>query len=304
MGEFDIFAARRLARLASESKAAIIHAHTSHAHSLAWLASRWTSARLVVSRRVDFAVGGNRWSRKKYQAPDITWIAISQAVKNVLASGGISQTRIEIVHSGVDPLRLKRRDGSRDELLAARWGAKPGQPLLLNVAALTDHKDQATLLRAAAKLRESVPHFRLVIAGSGELEQPLNALASQLNLDDHVIFAGYVSDLDSVYGAADLFIMSSHLEGLCTSILDALSVGVPVVATRTGGIPEIIEHDKNGLLVPARDPDALAAQIQRLLDDPSLRNRFIAEGHQTVAREFTADAMVEGTLNVYRKILA
>ena len=135
------------------------------------------------------------------------------------------------------------------------------------------------------------------------MEAPLKEIASQLGLDKHVVFAGYISDLDSLYGAANCFVMSSHLEGLCTSILDALSAGVPVVATRTGGIPEIIEHERNGLLAPPRDPDALAGQIARILDDPALQRQFIAEGHRTVEREFTADAMVEGTLNVYRKIL-
>lgn len=299
-GEFDIFAAGKIAVFARDVKADLIHAQTSHAHSLAQMAARKAGVPCVVSRRVDFAVGGNWWSRRKYMAPHVHYIAISEGVKRALVQSGISDERIQVVYSGIDPNRHPKRDAA--EISTA--GASRKEALILNVAALTDHKDQATLLRAADILRRHVSNFKLVIAGTGELKDELRALSSRLDLDNQVEFAGHIPDLGPLYKSADLFVMSSHMEGLCTSILDAMAVGVPVAATSAGGIPEIVQHERNGLLAPVRDADALAGNMERILRDGELARKFVEAGHDTVASKFTADKMVEGTIAAYETILA
>jgi glycosyltransferase involved in cell wall biosynthesis len=298
-GEWDFAASRLIFQVARQLNADVIHAQTSHAHTLALRAARKLGIPLVVSRRVDFPVAMNLFSRRKYLDPAVRYIAISHAVKQVLLDGGVSRDKIQVVHSGVDPDRFVQRGVTRDEELARRWGAEPGVPLLVNAAALTDHKDQATLLRAAALLKQRGLKFRLVIAGSGELEEDLKRLQHELGLADFVSFPGYVTDLSLLYPGADLFVMSSHLEGLCTSILDAMSAGLPVVATRTGGIPEIIRDGQNGLLAQPRNPESLAAALQRILEEADLRSEFRAAGRHTVLNQFTNDAMVEGTIRAY-----
>ncbi len=302
-GEWDFAASRLIARTAKEMNADLIHAQTSHAHSLALRAAHRLDIPLVVSRRVDFRVGNNWFSRRKYLHPAVRYIAISHAIKDVLVASGIASSIIHVVHSGVDPDRFPARGQTRDEELARGWGAGPGVPLLMNAAALTDHKDQATLLRAVAILKQRGIPFRLVIAGSGELENELKALQQQLDLEKEVVFAGYISDLSSLYPAADVFVMSSHLEGLCTSILDSMSAGVPVVATQTGGIPEIVRHEENGFLAPPKNPEALADQLIKLINNTALQNQFRAAGRETVLSGFTNDTMVDGVANAYRKIL-
>lgn len=303
-GELDVLAAYSLAQLARKNHAHLIHAHTSHAHSLAWIASAWAHIPFVVSRRVDFPVGGNRLSRRKYFSARVRYIAISEAVKRVLIRSGISENRICVVRSGVDAERQPFRGGARDETAARALGSEPGELLILNVAALTDHKDQATLLHAMALLREEHRRVRLVIAGSGELESELKQLAAELGIAEHVLFAGYVSDLKPLYRAADLFVMSSHMEGLCTSIIDAMLAGVPVVATRAGGIPELVTHDETGLLAPPRNPEALASAISDLLDAPERGAQMAAAARENMLSNFTADGMVEGTMAAYKRILA
>ncbi len=302
-GEWDFAASALIARTAREMNADLIHAQTSHAHTLALRAARKLNIPLFVSRRVDFPVGNNWFSRRKYQHPAVWYIAISDAIKDVLTISGVDASRILVVHSGVAPDRFPMRGKTRDEELARRWGARPGVPLLLNVAALTDHKDQTTLLKAAAVMKQRGVAFRLIIAGSGELENQLKALQQQLGLSKEVQLAGYVSDLSTMYPAADIFVMSSHLEGLCTSILDAMSAGVPVVATSAGGIPEIVKHEENGLLAPPKAPEALAEQLIRLIDDSDLKNRLREAGRKTVLTGFTNDTMVDGVESVYQKIL-
>jgi len=298
-GELDPFAVKKLVAIAREVRANILHAHTSHAHAMGLAASRILKIPLVVSRRVDFPVGGNWLSKRKYLADDVHYIAISQAVKNVLVESGIDGSQVSIVYSGVDPFRFRHRGVARDEQEAAKWDAASGVPLLVNVAALTDHKDQFTLIHAASLLRDRGVPFRLILAGSGELEQQLRQQQQDARLQDQVHFAGYMEDVGPLLRAADVFVMSSHLEGLCTSILDAMSVGVPVVATSAGGIPEIVKHGENGLLSRPRDAAGLADNLQKLLAEADLREKFHKAGRETVMSRFTNDAMVEGTLDAY-----
>jgi glycosyltransferase involved in cell wall biosynthesis len=302
LGEWDVAAWKHITSTARHMHADLIHAQTSHAHSLALHAARNLQIPLVVSRRVDFPVAINFFSRRKYLHPAVHYIAISHAIKRVLINGGVAEEKIHVVHSGIDPNRYPHRGQTRDEELARHWGAAAEVPLIVNAAALTDHKDQATLLRAAAILKSDGIRFRLIIAGSGELETELNALRNELSLQEEVHFPGYVN-LDTLYPAADLFVISSHLEGLCTSILDAMAVGIPVVATRTGGIPEIVQHEQNGLLAPPRDPAALAAQMKTLLESPNRALQYQAAARHTVAQHFTNQKMADGVISAYGKIL-
>ncbi len=302
LGEFDPIARKKILNTARDMQAHLIHAQTSHAHSLALHAAKKLNIPLIVSRRVDFPVAINPLSRRKYLHPSVRYIAISHAIKNILANAGIPTEHIHVVHSGVNPNRYPHRGQTRDEELARHWGAQPGTPLILNAAALTDHKDQTTLLKAAAILKQHHTNFRLIIAGSGELENHLKTLATNLNLNEHVHFPGYV-DLATLYPAADLFVISSHLEGLCTSILDAMSVGIPVIATHTGGIPEIVRHDENGLLAEPRNPQDLAEKITHLLQNPHLANRFRTAGKETITKGFTHPVMIDGIQTAYYEIL-
>ena len=298
-GEFDLLAAREIADVAKKARADVLHAHTSHAHALGLIASRMIGKPLCVSRRVDFPVGGNWISRRKYLAKDVHYIAISEAVKQVLIASGIGEFQVSVAYSGVDPERFRPRGATRDEQLASQWGAAPGVPLLVNVAALTDHKDHETLLHAARLLRDRGVEFHLVIAGTGELEQKLREQQKESRLEQYVTFAGFVKDVGPLLRAGDIFVMSSHLEGLCTSILDSMSVGLPVVATAAGGIPEIIKDGKNGMLARPRDSAGLATAIQKLLASPELRIQFAQQGRQTVIEKFTCDKMVDATIDAY-----
>lgn len=302
-GEFDVLAARHIADYVRRNNIQLIHAQTSHAHSLAWLAARRAGVPVVVARRVDFRVGGNWFSRRKYVSRRCTFIAISDGVQRVLIDSGISPDRISVVHSGVDPNRYDYRSGERDESAAESFGVKRGEQIVVNVAALTDHKDQITLLTAALDLRQRYKGFRLLIAGAGEMEAELKQFVS-VNRMDYVTFLGHVENLAPLYRAADVFALSSHMEGLCTSIIDAMLAGVPVVATRVGGVPELVVDGRTGLLVKARSPQQLSLGLESMLLHPARGARMAAAARNHVLAGFTSDRMVEGTIQVYRRILA
>lgn len=302
-GGADPVAAWRLAALARATGADVVHAHTSHAHALAWLAllaPPWLGGMparpaVFVSRRVDFAVGRGAVGRAKYLHPRLCYLAISHAVARVLVDGGVPAGRVRVVPSGVDPMRFggprppEISAPRRDETVAARHGAGPGVALLLNVAALVDHKDHATLLRAAARLHDAGQPFRLVIAGEGPLRAELEALRGSLGLADEVAMPGQLDNavLADLHRAADLFVITSHLEGLGTAVLDALAVGLPVVATAAGGLPESVIPGRTGWLAPPRDAAAVADAIAAALADPEARAQAAAEGPRLVGETYT-----------------
>jgi glycosyltransferase involved in cell wall biosynthesis len=172
-----------------------------------------------------------------------------------------------------------------------------------NVAALTGHKDHATLVEAMALLRPRVPEARLVVAGEGELRPALEALVRDRGLGDRVAFAGFRHDLDVLLPAFSVFCLSSRLEGLGTSLLDAMAFGLPVVATAAGGIPEAVEDGVTGRVVPTRDPAALADALADVLGDAGRRRAFGDEGRRRFLERFTADHMVAETLAVLGEVV-
>ena len=301
-GEFDLRAAFRLSRIARERSIDLIHAHDAHAHAISWLATmRRPSIPVVVTRRVDFPVGGNLFSAMKYRSPRIQFIAISGGVKDVLLKGGVTGERVEIVFSGIDPARfIDAGDGSA---FKRKYGVKQGEIVIGNIAALTDHKGQVYLVDAAPRVIERFPNARFFIVGEGELRPMLQERIDRLGLGGKMILTGFLRDVGDALAAMDLFVLSSHLEGLCTSLLDAMIMRVPVVATRTGGVPDVVKDGTNGYLAEPRNPEQLADCIIRLLEDRDARSRFVENAYNRVMEHFTTDKMVEGTAAVYRRIL-
>ena len=300
-GTWDLGSVLALARLHRALRPDVVHWHTARAHALGALASLLAPGPArVLSRRVDFPVRRSPGSRLLYALPIDAILAISGGVREALIGSGVPASRIQVVPSGIDlgPFQTPfDRPGLR-----RRLGIADGELVILNVAALAPHKSQTDLLRAAASARGRRPDLRFWIAGDGPLRAELEAEHRALGLGDGVRFLGFRDDAADLFRAADLFVMSSYLEGLGTSILDAMAAGLAVVATRVGGIPEIVEHQASGILVPPRDPEALAAAILDLAGDPARRAALGARGRER-AREFSADATAERTRGAYLKAL-
>lgn len=301
-GEWEFPSALRIASEVRHFNATHLHLHSAHAQTLGLLGARLSGMRCVIStRRVDFAIRRHLANRWKYGRGIARFVAISRAVKEVLLRFGVDEGRIRLVPSGVE--RIAPPPGA-GEAFRRELGLGTGEALVGNVAHLADHKGQRYLIEAIPSVLRECPSARFVIVGEGELEGELKTLAASLGLGDRLIFTGFRTDVPAVLDALDLFVMSSHLEGLGTIVLDAMAAGKPVVATRAGGIPEMIDDGRHGLLVPARDPAALAGAIVRALGEPALAAFLAGEGKKRVLAHYTADAMVEGNLAVYRDLAA
>ncbi|HID28420.1 MAG TPA: glycosyltransferase family 1 protein [Desulfobacterales bacterium] len=303
-GEVDLLASYRLRAHIKRFSYDIIHSHTSHAHTLAFLASLGTGTRLLVSRRVDFSIFRHsflRLSGIKYRWMADYYIAISRKIKDVLAQDGVPKQRIFVVHSGIDPERFTAASMGH---LVSEFNLKSNEPVVVNVAHLAGHKGQRYLVRAIPLVLAKIPATRFFIVGEGELMNELQILAASLGLNNELIFTGFRQDVGAFYHVADLFVMSSIQEGLGTAVIDALALGKPVVATNSGGIPEIIRNGETGRLVAPADPAALAEGIIELLANPETAKRMAKRGQAVVRQDFSVEAMVDKNVDVYQQILS
>lgn len=261
----------------------VIHVHDSHALTLA--ATVASGRKLVATRRVDFHVGRfGSWRR-----PDRI-VAVSHAVKQILVGDGIAADAITVVHDGIDPDEVRRAAAQRADI-RRQLRLAATVPLAVNAAALVDHKDQSTLVRAAQHARALQPDLHWIIAGEGPLRPQLTREIARLELTDRVHLVGYVDPIEPLIAAADVFVMSSKEEGLGSVILTALALERPVVATAAGGIPEILPPH---VLVPVGGSAALAEKVVATLRE-GVPVPFPAG--------FTASAMARGVLDVYRALL-
>ena len=253
---------------------------------------------LVASRRVDFHLRNSSLSRWKYRQVDC-FICASEAIRQMLVADGVPAARTVTVHEGID---LERMASAPAVNLHEELFLPHQAPLVGNVAALVPHKGQRHFIEAAALVVRKVADARFVIAGEGELRPALERQIKEHRLEKHVLLAGFRPDVLSLHKAFDIFVMSSITEGLGTSLLDAMAAARPIVATTTGGIPEVVVDGVTGFLVAPRDDAAMAAAIVKLLKDPDLRKRMGQAGLARARELFSAERMLKETLKVYQRV--
>jgi glycosyltransferase involved in cell wall biosynthesis len=297
-GDLSPTSVRGLAEALREVGPDVVQLHDPHGIAAGLMASRLVGYEgpVVATRRVDFHLRGVL-SPLKYRACHRV-VAVSRAIAEVLAADGVPAERIRLVYEGVPdrpPL-----PGGRETLGAL--GVPEGSPVVGNIAALTDHKDHGTLIQAARMVVDRLPQARVVVFGEGDLKESIASQVRELALGGHVILAGFRNDLDRLIPAFSVFCLSSHQEGLGTSLLDAMCFARPIVATCAGGIPEAVADGVNGRTVPVRDPQALAEALVTILADPAIQRRMGEAGRRRFLEHFTADRMVEETLDVYREL--
>ncbi len=302
-GEVDLPASLRIRKLITRHGYDIVHSHTSHAHTLAFFASLGCRTCRLVTRRVDFSIFRNRFlpiNGIKYRFMADYYIAISHQIKQVMVNDGIAAERIFVAHSGIDLQRFARVAGNH---LVDEFNLKPAERVVINVAHLAGHKGQKYLVGAIPHVLAAIPNVRFFIIGKGELMSELQALSVSLGIGHALTFTGFRNDVGAFYKIADLFVMSSVQEGLGTAILDALALGIPVVAANAGGIPEVIKDGETGRLVEAANPQALAKGIIEMLSNVDQARAMARRGQDNVKAEFSIDAMVENNLAVYNRLL-
>lgn len=294
--------AAKLARICRQEQIEGVHAHDSHAHTAAILAAEFFGMALpiVVSRRVDFPVGSSWFSRFKYNHPQVKRIiCVSEIIQSVMQNCLKQPARLSVVHSGVDLNKFPRQGAGK---LRGEYQIPLETPLVGNVAALADHKDYPTFVDTVALLKERGAHAAYFIIGDGPERAQIEAYVRTKDLQEDIIFTGFRKDIEVLLPELDLLLFTSKMEGLGTTLLDAQAAGVPILATRAGGIPEIIEDGKNGKLAPVGDAAFLADLAEELLTNKTLRKQ-LAEQAQAQVGLYSKEKMAEKMLLQYQEII-
>jgi glycosyltransferase involved in cell wall biosynthesis len=293
-------AAMKIRELLSDGRVQIVHANESHALTAAWLAGAHKKTPLLFSRRVGYPLSKSFLAKARFDAvsrivPNSYWVA-EQA-----EASGADRRKLAVVYEGVEipgPATPEARRSAR-----MLWKIAEDEPMVGCVGVLSPDKGHEFVIRALAGVRKQFPRCTLLLAGAGPSFERLRALSESLGLGDAVIFAGFVKDISSVYGALDVFVFPSLFEGLGTSLLAAMANGVPSVTFFGCALGEIVENGRTGIQVEAKNSDQIAEAIVRLLSDRPFSAAMGEAGRRSVAEKFSADRMVEETLRLYREVL-
>lgn len=295
----DFPSAVRLARLVRDAGVDLVHAHDPQSHSIARAAQgiaheHSLTANLFVTHHGVSADRGALGS-PRFAGEGVHYIAISKRVRDSLVRLGVGAGRIAVVPSGVDVTTLAARHNNTED----PWGlAARKLKVVGTVGHFTREKNIALLLQAFALLRKTVSGVHLLLAGDGPMRGALEKRARELGIASQVTFTGHLDDVAPAFAALRVFALSSDLERLCTSVLDAMSAGVPVATTAAAGVLNIARHGVSALVVPPRDASALADSMARLLHQPDLAARLV-QGAREVVNRRSVDCMVEATLEAY-----
>ncbi len=297
----DPFFARKIKSICKQKAIDIIHTHDSHAHSFAVMAATFYGNKtpIVVSRRVDFAV--SKSSIKKYNHKCVKRIlCVSEAIKSLTAPDIVDKSVLKTVHSGIDLSRFPHSKGKCTKL-RSEFNISSTTPIIGNVAAIAPHKDYFTFVDTVAELVNRGLKAKFFIIGTGPMDAEIKDYVYKKSLNDQIVFTGFRADIPEILPELDIFLITSETEGLGTSVIDAFACKVPVVATKAGGIPELVKHEKTGLLAEVKDAKGLANQVERILTKEVNVNDLI-QNQQEILKEFTKTATAEKTLHEYLSI--
>lgn len=304
----DFGVVKKLAGLIQSGEYDIVHTHGVRANLLGRLAARQAGKKKVVTtvhslleRDYQGAITrfANSMAERSTRFLTSHFIAVSQGLKDRLVKGGISANRITVIHNGIllDEIRPSDAAAVIKEKLSIKDAVLVGI-----VARLHAVKGHRYFIEAAEEVQRQRPGTRFLIVGDGPYRTVLKKLAGGTGINDRITFTGFVEDVYTLMAALDLLVISSLWEGFGLTAIEAMTLGVPVVATEVGGLPEVVRHGETGLLVPPANAAALAKSIVWMLDHPREAGEMAQKGGDIVRREFTAGEMARRTVDLYRKV--
>ncbi len=290
----------KVRRLVQSADIHVLHAHTRVTQTLACWVSWLTAVPYVVTCHGFFRP---RWFRRIWPCWGLKTIAVSQPVANHLIRDFHRRVQdVVVIRNGID---LRRVSPLTDEQRMQQQQAAgcAGHKLIGIVARLSDVKGHAILIDAMTQICARIANAKLLIVGQGREYQRLNAQVARLGLRDHVVFYADHHQVHDLFTMFDCFVLPSLQEGLGLSVMEAQAYGLPVIASRVGGIPSLIDHESTGLLVEPRSSHELACAIIRILTDESLARMLGVQARAKAEREYGSDQMAEKILNVYQKVM-
>ena len=298
----DLSSVSAFYKLFRQEKPRIVHTHASLS---ARIAARMAGVKAIVHTKhcldspktglkKSFAAGINNQLSSKI-------IAVSQAVEKNLLEAGMPGDKIQVVYGGVEEIRkLPLEEISR---LRASYGIGEKDIVYGIVARLAEVKGHKYLIQAAAQVLKARKDIKFIIAGTGPLEDQLKTMVLDLKIENNVIFTGFIKDVERVYNIIDVNMAASTSEALCLSLIEGMSLGKPMIGTEVGGLPELVIQNQTGLLVPARDAEALAVAILELAENSKLRTSMGDNAREMMLEKFSASKMAAEINKLYEEVV-
>lgn len=305
---FDLGVLPALRSVVKRQRPDLVVTHSVKSHFLVWRSHLWRDCPWVAfhhgytttDRKMRLYNRLDRWSLPVADR----LVTVCHAFARELASNtGVPIANISVQHNSIRPQPPTSQADA--ESLRAKLGIETGDSVLLAVGRLSKEKGHLDLLTAFGCLRETHPELKckLVIVGDGPERGTLEAAAQSKAIDVDVIFTGQISDVLPFYAAADVFVLPSHSEGSPNVLLEAMAANLPIVATAVGGVPEVVENNESALLVPANDPQAVAAAIARVLIDPDFARRLTTNSAALVASRYAPEQYVRSLVEIFQEAI-
>lgn len=298
-----------LTRLCRRERPTVAHLNSSTSGIAGAIAARLTGVPRVLFTAHGWAFNEDRPAVQRFGIKTLHWLTVLLSHRTIVVSDATkrqmdwprAQRKMQVIHNGHEAPPLQERAEAR-AALAARVPALQqylSDPWIGTIAELHPIKRHEAVIDALRELRATHPNLRHVIMGEGVQRAALEARVRDADLTEHVFFAGHVPNAPTYLSALDIFTLTSRSEALAYAVLEAGAAGLPVIATRVGGIPEIITHGENGLLVTPGDHAALVTALDALIRSPEQRTYYGAALKRTVAQRFSLEDMLAATLRVY-----
>ncbi|MEJ2009528.1 MAG: glycosyltransferase family 4 protein [Acidobacteriota bacterium] len=293
---------RQLRRRLHQDGLMLLHAHDGVGQTVAWMASLGTGVRRVASRRVIYLPKRRLDYRLKYKYTCHAVIAVSKFVGHILEETGIPPAMINVIPDGIEiPERVQ--DAASKLATRAKWNLSEREFVVGQLASFSAEKGQDLAISAFEILASRLPDAKLVLGGDVSAVDLATSSLSGAVSSGRVLLAGYQENLYQFFAGLDVYIMPSRSEGLGSSALLAMAHGLPVIATRVGGLPEIVEEGRTGWLVAPESAEDLANAIVSAASNP-LHLKELGDDARERAKEFSAEIMVERTAALYNRLIA
>ena len=303
----DYLTVYKLATILRKRKILILHTHNINPHIHGSLAGEIAGVPININTKHGAEIPFRRrisrvfWDKVIVRSTDRI-VAVSEDAKNALIRiAGIDPNKVVTIANGIDIEEHSKEIDIREK--KREIGILDEDFIIGNVARLSGEKDHNNLLEAFFIVLQKFPNIKLVLVGDGPLRRELEDKAQRLGIKERTLFSGFRRDVPELLKTFDVFVLSSITEGTSMTILEAMAAGLPVVATNVGGNPEIVVNEKTGIIVPPKDPPALAEAIIRIMSDRNLAEAMGAAGRERVKKLYSSDRMVREYEELYQNIL-
>lgn len=304
--KFDVFSFWHFYNWLKHEKPAILHSSLFHANLLSRVVGRILKIPIIISWRQNINLGSNirEFLNRLSANLDDCVIAVSNEVRSKeLIATRINPDKVIVVYNSINTDLYQPNDDYSREEIRFKFGIEGSTILLGTIGRLHPQKGITYLLEGFKEVRNQYKNAKLIIVGEGELKPQLIEQAKYLQIIDSTLFPGAKTNIPEILKALDVFILPSLWEGLPLALLEAMAAGLPVIATGVGGIPEVIENNRSGIIVPTADPGAIYSSIHRLISDPELRDSMGEAGRKRVVEKFDVKKNILQLERIYTQLL-